>query len=149
MPLRKSEPINKKLTESLFGKSGSGVGPWPDVSGGGGAASVGKSELKSTVAVGWMGGMGVGDGVVVGKNGSSVGTWMLYSDVGVTCSTSGGWNGVGVGEAFGAAVINTNGNDAGVDAGAVPHEASNNVSNKINLRVDDVIKSVIQAVVRK
>ena len=74
LPERKSEPINKKLIESLFDKSGSGVGPWPEVSGGGGAASVGNSELKSTVAVGWIGGTGVGDGVVVGKNGSSVGT---------------------------------------------------------------------------
>ena len=67
---------------------------------------------------------------------------MLYSDVGVTCSTSGGWKGVGVGEAFGAEVIKTNGNGAGV-AGAVPHEASSNVSNKIDLRVDDFMKSAI------
>ncbi len=44
------------------------------VSGGGGAARVGKSELRSMVGVGWMGGTAVGDGVVVGKNGSRVGT---------------------------------------------------------------------------
>ena len=81
----------------------------------------------------------MGAGVVVGKNGLSVGTWMLYSEVGVTCSMSGGWKGVGVGEAFGAAVINTNGNGAGA-VGAVPHEASNNESKKINLRVDDFMK---------
>ncbi len=68
---------------------------------------------------------------------------MLYNDVGVTCSTSGGWNGVGVGEAFGAAVINTNGSDAGAAMGAVPHDASNNVSKKINLRVDVFMMSAI------
>lgn len=57
-------------------KSGMGVGPSPEVSGAGGAANVGNKEFKSIVAAGCNGGMGVGDGVAVEKNGSSVGTAM-------------------------------------------------------------------------
>ncbi len=50
-----------------------GVGPTPGARGGG-AATVGNKEFKSTVALGRSGGMGVGDGVAVEKNGSSVET---------------------------------------------------------------------------
>jgi hypothetical protein len=53
------------------------VGPSTEVSGGGGAAAVGNNELRSIVGEGWAGGTSVGEGVVVGKNGSSVGTSML------------------------------------------------------------------------
>jgi len=62
------------LTVLLFVSAGKGVGPAPEVSGTGGAAEVGKSELRSTVGLGSAGGIGVGDAVGVGKNGSSVGT---------------------------------------------------------------------------
>ena len=37
----------------------------------------------------------------------------------------GGWNGVGVAEGFGAAVIKTKGKGAGASDGATPHEVSN------------------------
>ena len=40
-------------------------------------------------------GWALGMAVAVGRKGSSVGTCMEYSDVGVACSTYGGWNGVG------------------------------------------------------
>lgn len=89
-PVRLSEPISRKLTVLLSVRAGKGVGPAPDVSGTGGAADVGKSELRSTVGLGSAGGIGVGDAVGVGKNGSSVGTSIKYNEVGVTCSTSGG-----------------------------------------------------------
>jgi hypothetical protein len=62
---------------------------------------------------------------------------MKYKEVGVTCSTRGGWNGVGVGEGFGAEVIKTKGNCAGV--GAVPQAASRIVARKVSLRMDDFI----------
>ena len=55
----------------------------------------------------------------------------------MTCSTSGGWKGVAVGEAFGATVINTKGNWEG--AGAVPQEASKIEYSRISLLVDDSI----------
>ena len=63
---------------------------------------------------------------------------MKYKEVGVTCSTRGGWNGVGVGEGFGAEVIKTKGNGAGV--GAVTQAASRIVTRKVNLRMDDFIR---------
>ena len=89
-PERLSEPISRKLTVLLSVSAGKGVGPAPDASSTGGAAEVGKSELRSTVGLGSAGGIGVGDEVGVGKNGSSVGTSIKYSEVGVACSTSGG-----------------------------------------------------------
>ncbi len=52
-----------------------GVGPIPGTMAGG-AAAAGNKEFKSTVALGRRGGMGVGEGVAVGKNGPSVGTLM-------------------------------------------------------------------------
>ena len=78
----------------------------------GGTATVGNRELRSMVAVGWRGAIGVGEEVAVGKNGSSVGTSMEYSEVGVACEICGGWKGVGVGEAFGAAVTKMKGTRA-------------------------------------
>jgi len=66
--------MRRKFTDPLSVSCGNGVGPSPDVPGAGGAASVGNKELISTVAVGCAGGTSVGEGVVVGKNGSSVGT---------------------------------------------------------------------------
>lgn len=89
-PVRLSDPISRKLTVLLSVSAGNGVGPAPEVSGTGGAADVGKSEPRSTVGLGSAGGIGVGDAVGVGKNGSSVGTSIKYSEVGVACSTSGG-----------------------------------------------------------
>jgi hypothetical protein len=85
-----SEPIRRKFTVSVSVSSGKGGGPSPEVSGAGGAAAVGNNELRSMVAVGWAGGISVGEGVAVGKNGSRVGTSMLYNEVGVACSTRGG-----------------------------------------------------------
>jgi hypothetical protein len=76
LPERLSEPIKRKFKVALSASGGRGVGPSTGVSGRGGAATVGKSELKSTVAVGCGGGDGVGEGVLVGKNGSRVGTSM-------------------------------------------------------------------------
>jgi len=73
-PGRLSEPIRRKFTEPLSMSGGRGVGPSPEGSGAGGAAAVGNSELRSIVAVGCDGGISVGEGVVVGKKGSSVGT---------------------------------------------------------------------------
>jgi hypothetical protein len=99
----------------------------PEESGTGGAAKVGNSELKSTVEVGWAGGIGVGENVAVGKNGCSVGTSMKYREVGVACDLCGGWKGVRVGEAFGAAVISTMESDAGAAAGATPQDVKNRV----------------------
>ena len=43
----------------------------------------------------------------------------------MACDLFGGWNGVGVGEAFGAAVIKTKGRGAGASDGATPHDVSN------------------------
>ena len=82
LPVRLSEPISRKLIVLLFVSEGRGVGP-PLLSGAGGAANVGKSELRSTVGLGCAGGMGVGEGVGDGKNGSSVGTAIMYIEVGV------------------------------------------------------------------
>ena len=77
LPMRTSEPINKKFIVDVLVSCGSGVGPSLLVSGAGGAAIVGKSELRSTVGLGSAGGIAVGEGVGDGKKGSSVGTSML------------------------------------------------------------------------
>ena len=138
-PVRLSDPISKKLIVLLSVSAGKGVGPTPEVSGTGGAAEVGKRDLRSTVGLGSAGAMGVGDAVGVGKNGSSVGTSMKYSEVGVACSTSGGRNGVGVGDAFGALVTRTK-DSGGVEAGAAPQDVSNNASRKMNLHLDDFMR---------
>ena len=66
-PGRLSDPISRKLIVSLSVSGGRGVGFTPGTSAGGGAADVGKSRLKSTVAVGSGGWVGVGDGVSEGR----------------------------------------------------------------------------------
>jgi hypothetical protein len=81
------------------------------------------------VGEGWAGGISVGEAVAVGKNGSKVGTWIEYSEVGVACSTSGGWKAVGVAEASGAAVINTIESErAGSTAAGIPNPAQAEVN---------------------
>jgi len=67
--------MSRKLIVLLSERAGIGVMPISGATGGG-TAAVGNKEFKSTVAVGCDAGMGVGDGVAVGKNGSSVGTSM-------------------------------------------------------------------------
>src|SRR5512142_456320 len=74
LPGRLSEPINRKLIESLSVSSGRGAGAALAASDGGGAASVGKSAAISTVGLGWAADWSVGAAVGVGKNGASVGT---------------------------------------------------------------------------
>jgi hypothetical protein len=111
-PGRLSEPISRKLTVSVSVTTTDGSGASPAADGRGGAAAVGNNEFRSTVGLGSSGGTAVGEAVAVGKNGSNVGTSIWYSDVGVACSRYGGWNGVGVGDASGAAVISTSGADA-------------------------------------
>ena len=49
---------------------------------------------------------------------------MECDEVGVACDSFGGWNGVGVDEAFGAAVIKTKGRGAGASDGAIPQDVS-------------------------
>ena len=62
-----SEPINRKLTVSLFVSGGRAVGSTPGSLAGGGATEVGKSEFKSTVGVASTGGTGVEEAVAVGR----------------------------------------------------------------------------------
>lgn len=91
---------------------------------------MGKSWLKSTVAVDSVGGIKVGEGVSVGR--MTVGTGVDVSTaadriadcVGVF---SDGWKGVGVGDGFGADVIKMNGRGVCTTASAgVPHAESKN-----------------------
>ena len=57
----------------------------------------------------------------------------------MACSTNGGWNAVGVGDAFGAFVTRTKGRDD-ADAGAAPHDVSSSANKKMNLRLDDFMR---------
>jgi len=66
-----------------------GVGPTPGAMGGG-TAAVGNKEFKSIVAAGCSGGLGIGEGVAVEKNGSSDGAPTRYSEAGVPCAFRGG-----------------------------------------------------------
>jgi len=50
---------------------------------------------------------------------------MEYDEFGVARDMFGGWNGVGVAEGFGAAVIKTKGRGAGASDGATPQDVSN------------------------
>jgi hypothetical protein len=68
--------MSRKLIVSVSVTNADGAGASLEAEGGGGAAAVGNSEFRSTVPVGSIGGMGVGEDVAVGRNGSRVGTWM-------------------------------------------------------------------------
>jgi hypothetical protein len=67
-PGRLSEPIRRKLMVSLSVRGGKAAGLTSCDSAMGGAATVGKSWLKSTVAVMSGGWVGMGDGVSVGRS---------------------------------------------------------------------------------
>jgi hypothetical protein len=86
-PGRLSEPISRKLTVSVSVRTADGSGASPPADGSGGAAAVGNNAFKSRVGLTTSGGTAVGEDVAVGRNGSRVGTWIKYSDVGVACST--------------------------------------------------------------
>lgn len=119
-----SEPISRKLMVSLSVRGGREVGTTATASAIGGAATVGNNWLTSTVAVGSMGGMGVGDAVSVGRMiCSAEGVFKYDSGEGCVGVYSAGWNGVGVGDAFGAEVIKINGRGADADACGVGLQA--------------------------
>src|SRR5512133_2542303 len=73
-PGRLSEPISRKFTVSPSVRFGNGSGAPAAFDGGGGAAAVGKRAATSTVGLGSTGGSPVGEGVVVGSDGSRVAT---------------------------------------------------------------------------
>lgn len=76
-PGRLSEPMSRKLMVSLSVRGGRAVGATATGSAMGGAASVGNNRLTSTVAVGSIGGMGVGEAVSVGRICCGVGVLRL------------------------------------------------------------------------
>ena len=124
--------MSRKFTVSLLVNGGREAGS-TDGTSGGGAACVGNNCSKDAVAVGEAGGAAVGGTIMVGRIASGSGFESLTrsnDEVGVT---SDGWNGVGVGLAFAAGVIKTNGRGACSVAGGA-HEV-----NIIVARTVDVI----------
>ena len=120
---------------SLSVSGGNAVGFTAGISATGGAATVGKSWLKSAVAVDSGGLIGMGEAVAVGSktceagalksSGTCVGVW------------SSGWNGVGVGDAFGADVIRIKGADDRSDVWGGAH-ADKKIARRIRERwLDD------------
>jgi hypothetical protein len=104
---------------SLSVSGGRAVGAMATASAMGGAATVGNNRLTSTVAVGSMGGMGVGEAVSVGRICCGVGVLKPSDEsAGWVGVYSEGWNGVGVGDAFGAEVIRMNGGGGAGSCGA-------------------------------
>ena len=121
-PGLRSEPINRKLTVSC-----PLLRTWlPDASMVGNGATVLMRKFGSAE----------GTPVWVGAGGVEV--WVAESAIGwergeAVCVQGMGWKGVGVGEAFGAAVTSTKGREAGAGA-AVPHPASNSAATIIQLK---------------
>lgn len=76
-PGRLSEPMSRKLIVSLSVRGGRAVGSTAKASATGGAASVGNNWLISTVAVGSIGGIAVGEIVSVGRICPGVGVLIL------------------------------------------------------------------------
>ena len=89
---------------------------------GGGAAWVGNNCSMEAVAVGGARGVGDGNPVGVGGIAVSVGIESLTSNAGEVGVTSEGWKGVGVGLAFGTAVIRMKGCGGGGSVAGGAHE---------------------------